>query len=440
MTWVREAVTLVLDLRKHCLSHSLYYMVFNLTVQAMNRKVSPTKPTTPYELSIFTTDSAFFADANPESHVAGLNQFWRRVSKVLRTDAVSSLAIIVVDVTSAVQSMNAAKDFGSYSCEFSTSMPNRLQMLQCINAIRRRIHEFADADVKFKLEFLDGSAVDFQTLLQIWTRESFDQTYRSVSGANGVDGKLRFELPETLDGTMCSISLDLKYTVLPDRIDSNATRDMKILSSLSPTSVEVLQTIPLQSVDSSLVYGVPMYAQAGLENDLFQYNQMKILVRQLWKYLSRNDVALVLRIRREVEGDEYQEGTKMGSGSDDQLFLLTSQVATQKQSISLDTKISTTALDVVPDRHRKGEAPCNGVLYRYANKNQILHFGNEESDELGEGEGAHDSAEASEYADYIERSMDMLTCTGLNPFLIDESVNCGLSGFSQSLSQSSNIL
>ena len=329
--------------------------------------------------------------------------------------------------------MKSAREYCSYplaDMSFDSEMPNRLDILQCVSFLRHRIQDVSDATMKIKLDFMDGSLVDFQTLLQMWMKESLVQTYQSV------DGKLQFELPETIDGTMCSISLDLKYTLLPGRINSDSTmeliRDMQHLSSLSPSCVEVLQTVPLHSVDSSLIYGVPMYARSGLEHDdLCQCNQMKILVRQLWRYLSRNDVALLLRVRR----DRHKENDKDDSfhtrnQSYGELYLLTAQVAVQKQIIHLDSSMqSSSVLDIIPDSHRKGESPCNGILYRYATKNQILHFGNEESDHGGEEENTE---EVSEYADYIDRSMDLLTSSGLNPFLVNESHRFEASGLTRS--------
>lgn len=394
----------------------------------------------PYDLFIFTTDSTLFSGTDPESHVAEFDRFWRCVSNSIRTDTVSSLKIVIVDTTSAARLMKTARDNDSLALNDESSnavLPNRLHVFQCVNKIQQRIQDLPNSALKVQLEFMDG-VVDFQTLLQMWVRESFHQTYQIETGASNVDGKLRFELPETIDGTMCSISLDLSYTILPNRIDSPSTvelvRDMKMLSSLSPASVEVLQAIPLQSVDSSLIYGVPMYARAGLEHDLSQYDQMKMLVRQLWKYLSRNEVALILRVRGEAEEEDEHNGplidSKRGGRNQccDQLFLLTSQVAVKKQSIQFNPESSmesSKALEVCPDRERKGEAPCNGILYRYATKNQILHFGSEESDSKLADED--DSAEANEYMDYIERSMDMLTSAGLNPFLVGERLNSGLS-------------
>ncbi|KAL3799976.1 hypothetical protein HJC23_007449 [Cyclotella cryptica] len=429
-------------LRLEGFASSESWRYFGDLVEAMYRKISSTPSKSPYALSIFTTDATLFADTDPESHVVAFDLFWKCVSTSIRTDAVSSINIIVVNATSAVQLMKAAQDYDSLALHDAFSndaLPSRLHIFQCINKIHQRIQDLSDGALKVKLEFING-AVDFQTLLQMWVRESFNQTYQSETDTSSVDGKIRFELPETIDGTMCSISLDLSYTILPSRIDSPSTmelvKDMKMVSSLSPASVEVLQAIPLQSVDSSLIYGVSMHARAGFENDLSQYNQMKMLVRQLWKYLSRNNVALILRVRGiagEEEHDGYEITSKSGgcNQSRDQLFLLTSQVAVQKQSIYLNTEAkiaSSKALEVIPDHQRKGEAPCNGILYRYATKNQILHFGNEDSgpkleEEEEEEEG---SAEANEYMDYIERSIDMLDSAGLNPFLVGVNLSCGM--------------
>ena len=392
-----------------------------------------------------TIDASLFADTDPDAHLTGFNLFQKRVSKAAVRKTVTSITILIADATSDFHAMKSASEYGSYQANDGiggSALPNRLQTLQCINLIRRRIQDLPDNSMKIKLEFVDGTSVDFQTLLQMWTRESLVQTYQVKSGIESIDGKLQFELPETIDGTMCSISLDLQYTVLPDRIDSHSTmelvKDTKMLSSLAPHAVEVVQTVPLACVDSSLIYGVPMYARPGLEHDLFQYNQMKILVRQLWKYLSRNDVALVLRVKRKFEGNE--EDAKAGSKSRDELFLLASQAAVKKQSFDLnpDTSIqSSSALDIVPDHNLKGESPCQGILYRYATKKQILHFGNEEPDP--EAEEEENTAEVAEYADYIERSMDMLTSSGLNPFLVSDRQSFGGSGYSQSQDSSSSI-
>lgn len=282
--------------------------------------------------------------------------------------------------------------------------------------------------IDLQLEFMEGNAISFQSLLQTWVKESFTKTYASSSG--GVQGRLSFDLPETMDGIMCSISLDLQYTILPDSIHSPSTKglveDMRQISMLSPSSIEVAQTIPLSSVDSSLIYGVPMSAWAGLENDISRYDEMKMLARQLWTYLSRSDVGLVLRVRtNNSEGNSNDGGgfAAPRSLAEEQLFLLVCEEAVQKpQPQALDHESNpfdpSEALKAVPDKARQGKAPCHGILYRYATKSQILRFGIEEKRLAVQGEENMTTEVSDHYLDYIERSLDTLVKTGLNPLLL----------------------
>lgn len=436
-------------------------------------------------MTLFTTDANLFADVRSSAHVSGLERFWRRIQRLssaaseTSTTSVAAVTIMIVETTSVMEMMKTIKS--SYSDDLvagnrqhyavngdSSSLdsspwflPNRLHVMQCANDIRQRIRELNQANESdsasslarttpnVNLQFMEGNAASFQTLLQTWVKESFAQTYApsplcsSISGSGvgnigggGVQGRLSFDLPETLDGIMCSISLDLQYATLPHRIDSPATlglvEDMRRLSTLSPSSVEVLQTIPLSSVDSSLIYGVPMSARAGFVNDVSRYDEMKILARQLWKYLSRNDVGLVLRVRGdELPGEDLEKGggpasnSPLGyySPSGEQLFLLVYEEAVEKPQpqafVDHDSELDPPeALNVVPDRRpsRCGAAPCHGTLYRYATKSQNLLFGNEEK---GHEEDENAKEMSDHYLDYIERSLDALVKTGLNPLLMD---------------------
>jgi len=214
---------------------------------------------------------------------------------------------------------------------------------------------------------------------------------------------------------------------------------MRCMSKLSPSDVEVVQTIPLSSVDSSLIYGVPMSARAGSENDISRYDEMKMLARHLWKYLSRSDMGLVLRAHFTRSSDDDSKGERsppnssLGhhSSSGEQLFLLICEEAVEKPQpqalLDHDSNPDTSeAMQIVPDidhRHQ-GEAPCHGMLYRYATKSQILRFGNEEKRlEENQAEGDTSKEVSDHYLDYIERSLDTLVKTGLNPLLVGEGIN-----------------
>ena len=355
---------------------------------------------------------------------------------------------MIVETTSAIQMMKTIRssygdsytDDGVGSNEHSlldsssgaSFPPNRLHVIQCVNDIRCRIRELnedqnAKHRVNLQLEFMEGNHVSFQSLLQSWARESFSQTY---GGGGGARGQLTFDLPETLNGTMCSMALDLEYAVLPNGLDSRETltlvNEIRQISSLSTSSVEVVQTIPLSSVDSSLIYGVPMTARAGMESH--DYTEMKMLSRQLWKYLSENDMALVLRVRtgseesnlNDVIDSEVSACRKSGG---EQLFLLVCEESVETPSPlvgdqDLDYADASEMLNVVRRKEKKGESPCHGMLFRYATRNQILRFGNEETHEEAEDADEGNSAEMSQqYYDYIERSLDTLVKTGLNPLL-----------------------
>ena len=60
------------------------------------------------------------------------------------------------------------------------------------------------------------------------------------------------------------------------------------------------------------------------------------------------------------------------------------------------------------------------MLYRYATQSQVLRFGNE--DGLAQPEAEEDDAVSEQYLDYIERSLDSIVSTGLNPLLMGGSI------------------
>ena len=108
-----------------------------------------------------------------------------------------------------------------------------------------------------------------------------------------------------------------------------------------------------------------MSARASLENDILRYNEMKVLARQLWVYLGRNDVALVLRAR---DVDDEDDNVVEGTTSEDQLFLLVCEQAVQRP-----TDAASSALNIVPDKQgSESSSSCHGMLYRYATKSQLL--------------------------------------------------------------------
>jgi hypothetical protein len=108
-------------------------------------------------------------------------------------------------------------------------------------------------------------------------------------------------------------------------------------------------------------------------------------------------------------------------GSEEQLFLLACEVVVQKQPQAFDheSNLDSDSFQVIPDKSCQGKSPCNGMLYRYATKSQLLRFGHEEN----RSEPDEEDAMSDYYLDYIERSLDTLVKTGLNPLLMGRTIN-----------------
>ncbi len=400
-------------------------------------------------ITLFTTDANLFSDTSSSAHIRGADQFLTRIRRSARQlTSTLTITIMIVESTSMIHLMKSKCYDRSYVSALMgdayETLPDRLLVIQSVTNIRRRIDEINQVQVpksstgmaphiNIELEFIEGNAISFQYLLQTWVKESLAQTYARLGSSVGGQGRLNFDLPETLDGIMCSISLDLQYSTLPHRIDSAATKglvdEMHRISMTSPSLIEVVQTMPLSSVDSSLIYGVPMVARAGFEKDLSRYDEMKMLVRQLLTYLSRNSVALVLLVHSGSERVHSGSNSDLHVGglsktmsehysSGEQLFLLICEEDVQKQQPALDheSKLDVpAALEVIPENRRRNELPCNGVLYRYTTMSHLLHFGNE-----GRTLEANENTPglSDQYLDVIERSLDSIVKTGVNPFLM----------------------
>jgi len=382
-----------------------------LSNAAGNTKHS-SRPKHPCSITLFTTDTTFFAESDSASHAQGLENFWKRISPAFQSSTIAAVSIVIVGTK--------CDDIGDPT---QVSSDDFRRSIQCINEIRRHINELSQSMnsssewvfdewngkplVNLQLEYIEGTNISFQTLQQKYVQGSFYETYPNAHG------RLSFDLPETIDGIMCSISLDLQYSTLTHSIDSNETlslvKDMKRISALPSSNVEVIQSIPLSSVDSAMIYGVPMTARAGIDDDLSRYNEMKMLVRQMWKYLSSNDIGLVLRMR--FEGANGHDDAR--SYSREEYFLLVCEQAVEKPCVpNNDSRYDRSeALGLtVATKHKSS---CHGMLFRYASKGQMLRFVNE--DEMDEDEN---SAEELQYQDYLERSIEMLATTGFNPLLL----------------------
>lgn len=392
----------------------------------------------PRTLTIFTNDVALFSDTAVDSHKRALGRFWDTIRGSFQNGSVGSIQIAIYETGAAAlvqgrkrKGNNQAMDSEASSLEGDVfddnnergedateqeteeevaatdeALAHRMRVKQCIALLQREIQSLQEKDrrrsatpISVELLVIE-SPIKFQTLLRDWISAI-------ISPASGTEGgKISFNLPETLDGSQCALSLDLVPSLLPYRVDSpEAAELMTDLKALSLAELEVIQVVPISSVDGSLLHGVPMSATAAMDSDLFRYKDMKVLTRQLFRYMAMKDVAIALRCvgTRGLEGKGAKNAAadKVDEG---QIFLLMAEHPAE----TIDQSLSSSSLS-------SSAAPSRGVLYRYATLDHIIHD-HETVDALDNDSADEDMSE--QYFEYVEQSLEMVDSKILNPILL----------------------
>ena len=431
---------------KPLLAHDSWKYFANLVKSVVDGQIqrnnagTPTRSNShrPRTLTIFTNDVALFSDTAVDSHKRALGRFWDtircsfqngsvgsvqvaiyetgaaalvegrrlKVSKQATDSEVSSLEGDIFDVDGGRGEDAIEEDIEEEVAATDEALAHRMRVKQCIVSLQREIQSLQEKDrrrsaIPISMELLViESPIKFQTLLKDWTSAI-------ISPASGTDGgKISFNLPETLDGSQCAISLDLVPSLLPYRVDSpEAAKLMMAIKALSLAELEVVQVVPISSVDGSLLYGVPMSATAAMDSDLFRYKDMKVFTRQLFRFMAMKDVAIALRcvgIRglestaaKNVAADTVEEG---------QIFLLMAEHPAE----STDQTLSSSSLST-------SAAPSRGILYRYATLDNIIHD-HEPVDALDND--SEDEEMSEQYFEYVEQSLEMVDSKILNPILL----------------------
>ena len=399
-------------------------------------------PSPPRSLTIFTNDVSLFSDTNADSHKRALGRFWEKIRGSFQNGVVGSVTIAIYETGAVAMRSNAkpaaadgndgtahdgaqGEDENGVGDSFPINHPDdalahRLKVKKCISTLQKEIDGLHEKDrrknasvsgtpplpINLELQVIENPIM-YQALLRDWIRNV-------VSPSSG-GGRISFNLPETMDGTQCSISLDLAYSILPYPVDSVETAKLLMdLKALSSAEFEVIQLLPVPSIDGSLLYSVPMSSTAAMDSDLFRYKEMKILCRQLWKFLATKDVALALRCIGAKQDEESALEADTASHAirrvvndlEGQCFLLMAEDPTGNFGGSTEQSLSPAS----------GVAPLNGVLYRYASSDHLIRDETETVDTLQD----EDEEETSQqYYEYIDQSLECLETSPINPLFVD---------------------
>ena len=209
---------------------------------------------------------------------------------------------------------------------------------------------------------------------------------------------IHLELPETLDGTQCSISLEVSYKTLPFSLDRSVVTKgfFSDLNELVQSKMEIVQLVPISCVDASLLFGVPMRVRAGLEGDLEQYQEALVLVQSLFRLMQQKEVAMLLRVQDEVDDESTNKNAV--------------------ETIFHNTKKSQTFLLMAEEKVAGDCPPSTGILFRYASAEELLL---EQAKPLSHVNISLPEEVTKQYESYVDNALDLFECSALNPLYLD---------------------
>jgi hypothetical protein len=378
---------------------------------AEDAKNGSTVDKTPLDISILTNDVSLLCDTDAQSHKTGVTRFWKSVAPFFQDSKVGSIQIVMAKTGTLASVVDSEQnDDQDEDADGDTVMDtelddshlihkNDLVISECVRTIQMQLVAQADDDfqknrstldagespMNISFSVIDNSTVGYQFLVRQWVRDALlAQTLYSSS--------LELDLPETLDGTQCSVSLDVSYQVFPFSADSaECTRFLTDLQLLSESKLEVVQLVPLSSIDAGLLFGLPMLVRVGLASDLDQFQVMQVLVRSLFSLLNERESAVLLR----RTGGKTPKSASTGIfHSSEQTFLLMAK------------ELPKTA----------NGAPNSGILYQYAHADQLLAEATLPTNQVE----LLDEDTQRQYADYVEQALECLECSPVNPLYTDD--------------------
>ena len=393
----------------------------------------------PLSITLLTNNVALLCDDDMDgAHKAAMASFWNRIRPFFHKRIIRSIELEVVHAGSVVFTQNgdigvdcshkndspsinspspsnAENDSGIDTCTRRERVPSpmdddvmtdfngkesdaekdSIHGARCVEHIQHYIAELADVDFKanrarevtampvtVSVAFMENTNRGFGVLARRWLSK--------IMSPPNLNGSFVIELPETIDGTQCSIALDAKYRALPYAADSSAAAGLLAdLQWMSSCTMDAVQLVPISCVDANLLYGVSMVVTPAFQNDVTQYKEMKALAHGLFHQLREKDVALLLQAKGPDECIASHFGPPLHHASHQTFLLMTQDVST-----------------CVPG--------FEASLFRYVNADQLLSVGSIEpctpsDDDLMEPITA-----------YIESALEMLPNNLINPLVNDE--------------------
>ena len=398
-----------------------------------DQTLPPSERSAPLSVTLLTNNLSLLCDQNIDgAHKAAFTSFWNRVRPFFKKNLVQSIEMEIVEIAtvtnSAFESLKEAKEReiimskGSGDSAVDMDTPQGMahngegcamtngsdeqepmspkefdQVDRFVQRMQQYGQELSEADskakvmreeiitgVSFSVSFMSNTNFDFGILARRWLSQNMTPSNLKRS--------IVFDLPETKDGTQCSIALDVTYRAMPYPVDSQAAAGLLAdLHCMSSSSMETVQLVPISCVDANLLIGVPMKVTPAFQNDVGKFKEMNSLVKVLFRQLQERDEALVLHAKGHQESKVSPFGPPLHLAID-QSFLL----------MPLDAGFATSCPPL-----------AEASLFRCANSYQMLAQGSADlhyksDDEL-----------LKVFATYVEAALELLPNSIMNPLVND---------------------
>lgn len=275
----------------------------------------PSARKVPLSMTLLTNNVSLLCDDDVDgAHKAAMASFWNRIKPFFHKKVIRSIELEIVRVGSVVftqaqiveveslQKSDASpmkngepscSDVGSgmdvdtpleqelaspkgtdamndNSVKESNAENDSTHVTRCVKQIQHSLGELADADSKANMArevraapvaisvlSMENTSRDFGILARRWLSQ--------IMSPPNLEGSFVFELPETTDGTQCSIALDARYRAVPYPADSPAAAGMLAdLQWISSCTMEAVQLVPISCVDANLLFGVSNGGDPGV--------------------------------------------------------------------------------------------------------------------------------------------------------------------------------
>jgi hypothetical protein len=356
-------------------------------------------------ITLITNNISLFLDEDIQiAHRPAVANFWNRIRPLFQQNLLQSIDIAIVVTGSICQEerptiSEVSEEESAYNEEqkndnLHPSDCASVQALQKVKDLEKYFTELTDADIR--TYGTSNQAVSPITLtisvLETFPAASYELGWRwlsqILSPPDFSRASIKFDLPETSDGSQCSISLDLQYHCFPFLANTGAAAGLLAdLHYLTSCCIKVIQLVPISCIDANLLFGVPMKASPSFQDDEDQYLEMKALVLSLFQKLRERDAALVL-LATEPKGFPVMEGKPLHQTTN-QIYLLMGQWS-GKESIN--------------------ERSLDSSLFRYANADQMMSNGCTTTIPPY-------MVDVDGFSEYVEKALDEIPNGLVNPFL-----------------------